>query len=70
MADKSAKREVSEILVHLLRHAYFIGDPLLSTERVSKSRLVSQFQRRKKIDRPYSDLLLIVDTFSLAAILK
>ena len=24
MADKSAKREVSEILVHLLRHAYFM----------------------------------------------
>ena len=24
MADKSAKREVSEILVHLLRHAYLM----------------------------------------------
>ena len=57
MADKSAKREVSEILVHLLRHAYFIGHPLLSTERVSKSRLVSQLQRQKKIDRPYSDII-------------
>ena len=36
---------------------YFIGHPLLSTERVSKSSLVSQLQRRKKIDRPYSDII-------------
>ena len=40
---------------------YFIGHPLLSTERVSKSRLVSQLQRRKKIDKPYSDIIKYID---------
>ena len=36
---------------------HFTGHPLLSTERVSRTRLVSQLQRRKKIDRPYSDII-------------
>lgn len=56
-----------------LSNIFLIGHPLLSTERVSKSRLVSKLQRRKKVDRPYSDiikLLLIIDTFPLAVILK
>ena len=46
---------------------YFIGHPLLSTGRVSKSRLVSQLQRRKKIDRPYRDIInkVTVDCYYL-----
>ena len=57
---------------------YFIGYPLFSTVRVSKSRWVSQLQRQKKnegVNRLIDlsniiKLLLIINTFPLAAKLK
>ena len=43
MADKSAKREVSEILVHLLRHAYFMPKGFEDIQMLSQGIVLSDF---------------------------
>ena len=43
MVDKSAKREVSEILVHLLRHAYFMPKGFEDIQILSWGIVLSDF---------------------------
>ena len=43
MADKSAKRKVSEILVHLLRHAYFMPKGFSDAQILSRGIVLSDF---------------------------
>ena len=43
MVDKSAKHEVSEILVHLLRHAYFMPKGFEDIQILSQGIVLSDF---------------------------
>ena len=43
MADKSAKREVSEIFVHQLRHAYFMPKGFKDIQILSQGIVLSDF---------------------------
>ena len=43
MADKSAKRELTEILVHLLRHAYFMPKGFEDIQILSPEIVLSDF---------------------------
>ena len=43
MADKSTKREVSEIIVHLLRHAYFMLKGFYDIQILSQGIVLSDF---------------------------
>jgi len=45
MADKSAKREVSEVLVHLLSHAYFVPKGFEEIQILSQGIVLSDFSR-------------------------
>ena len=43
MTDKSAKRELTEILVHLLRHAYFMPKGFEEIQILSQGIVLSDF---------------------------
>ena len=43
MTDKSAKREVSEIVIHLLRHAYFMPKGFEDIQILSQGIVLSGF---------------------------
>lgn len=57
MADKSAKREVSEILLHLLRHAYLCLKALTKSKFFSQGIALSDFSGLPVERNPFSRAL-------------
>jgi len=53
MADKSAKREVSEILVHLLSHAYFMPKGFEDIQILSQGIVLSNCSGRPVERNPF-----------------
>ena len=76
MADKAAKRELTEIFVHLLRHAYFMPKGFEDIQILSQGIVLSDFSGLPVEINPFSKALFCgidfnysIDTFHSLIIL-
>ena len=66
MADKSAKRELTEILVHLLRHAYFMPKGFEDIQILSQGIVLSDFSGFPVEINPFFKALFFgIDLYSI-----